>query len=332
MKEEEVRPLTLFNRYLELARQDCASLLLEKHDFVDVDCPACAAPKKHPAFEKIGFRYVLCDKCETLYVSPRPTPNQLNEFYSGAKSVRFWSEHFYRETSEARREKIFSPRAELVQSIASKFPANRSMIVDVGAGYGVFLEESQRLNSFDRFVAIEPNPELADECRRRSFEVVQSRVEDIAVGTIQAGCAVAFEILEHVFSPLDFLIAIRNLLSPGGILLLTTLTVTGFDIQVLWEHSKSVHPPHHINLVSVRGLERLMDRAGLRIVEILTPGQLDVDIVLNASREDSKLPLPRFVSQLLKSDDQTRQDFQQFLSGHRLSSHVRVIATPTPRE
>jgi hypothetical protein len=95
----------------------------------------------------------------------------------------------------------------------------------------------------------------------------------------------------------------------------------------LWDQSKSISPPHHINLLSTEGLEKLVQRVGFRVEEIVTPGKLDVDIVRNMLIENPALPLPRFASYLLqRRDAETWQVFQEFLQKHRLSSHVRVVA------
>lgn len=326
MKEAEIRPQDLFNRYLELSRQDVERFFNDRSAFLPVDCPACGNARQLPGFEKFGFSYVLCATCGTLYLSPRPAADRLAEYYREAESVRFWSTHFYRETAEARREKIFRPRARLVGELLAE-PQMDAVFVDIGSGYGIFLKEIERLGKFHTIVGIEPNPELADICRQSGFEVIQKPIEAVQEGKVKASFATAFEVLEHVFDPLDFLKAARRLLKPKGTLLFTTLTVSGFDIQVLWEHSKSVYPPHHINLISVEGMEILVERAGFCLVELSTPGQLDLDIVANAVKENPNLPLPRFVSYLLnRYDEATRQAFQLFLSENRLSSHIRVVA------
>ena len=86
-------------------------------------------------------------------------------------------------------------------------------------------------------------------------------------------------------------------------------------------------PPQHINLLSIEGMRDLMRRADLEIVELTTPGNLDVDIVENALARDPLLPVPRFVRYMLRSRDAaTREQFQAFLRASLLSSHVRVVA------
>jgi hypothetical protein len=116
-------------------------------------------------------------------------------------------------------------------------------------------------------------------------------------------------------------------LAPGGWLILTTLTSSGFDIQTLWERSNAVAPPQHLNFLSIEGMRLLMEGAGLEIVELSTPGHLDVDIVENAFKRDPMIPIPRFLKYLFSSRDTVvRAQFQAFLRSALLSSHVRVVA------
>jgi hypothetical protein len=118
-----------------------------------------------------------------------------------------------------------------------------------------------------------------------------------------------------------------KLLKPGGLLVFTTLTVSGLDLLVLWDKSKSISPPHHINFLSVEGLAAMLKRCGLEELEITTPGKLDVDIINNAKNEDPKLALPRFMEYMLKNrTDKTFIGLQEFLQENNLSSHVRVVA------
>jgi 2-polyprenyl-3-methyl-5-hydroxy-6-metoxy-1,4-benzoquinol methylase len=328
LKESEIRPRELFDQYLNLAAADVRQYFRDRRSFTRIVCPACGADRPQPGLEKLGFAYVVCRDCSSLYNSPRPKPELLDAFYRDAASVRFWRTNFYRETADARREKMFRPRAALVAGIVREAPSSGpTTLADIGSGYGIFLEEVRALGDFGRIVGIEPGPELAEVCRGRGFEVLVKPLENLDQGELEVDMATCFEVLEHVHDPLRFLGAARRILKPGGRLLLTTLTVSGFDIQVLWDRSKSVHPPHHLNLMSVEGIERLFDRAGFQVLELTTPGELDVDIVANARQDDPDLRLPRFVDHLLdKRGPDTRADLQRFLVANRLSSHIRVLA------
>lgn len=328
MKEHDIRPKDLFDRYLELARLDSDKLLERRSSFRHVDCPGCGENAPTAAFVKCGYEYVVCGSCGSLYLDPRPTPALMEEFYASAESVRFWSTDFYAKTEEARRERLFKPRAQAVSEIADRLGVPKdAALCDIGAGYGIFLEEVRSRGRFQSILGVEPAAALADACRRKGFATLEKTVEKVVPGEASSDLTTCFEVLEHVHSPVEFLKATRNLLKPGGRLIATTLVCTGFDIAVLWERSRSVHPPHHINLMSVKGLHRLFTRSGYTIESLDTPGRLDIDIVRNAALEDPKLPLPRFVRSLLASDDATCGAFQEFLGANRLSSHVRIVAS-----
>lgn len=328
MKESDIRPQALFDRYLELCRADIDRFFADKSQFIPMPCPACESESFLFGLEKFGFRYVTCLDCGSLYLSPRPTLEMVNTYYTESDSVKFWSTHFYKETVEARREKMFRPRARLVGELVARHGTSTpAVFADVGSGYGVFLEEVAKLSIFEGIVGIEPAPNLAEACRGKGFKVIEKPVEAVESGEVLASMASAFEVLEHVFDPAGFLRGIHRILREGGLLLFTTLTVSGFDIQVLWEKSKSIYPPHHVNLISFEGMRRLVESCGFEILDLSTPGKLDVDIVINMLKEDPSIIVPRFVEYLLKQrGEATHQAFQTFLEENNLSSHIRCVA------
>ena len=113
MKEEEIRPESLFNDYLALAENDVKTFFLSS-PFRYVPCPACGATERSFRFRKMGFDYEECNACGTLYVNPRPPLEAFQRYYSDSPSVNFWATHFYRETEEARRIKLVRPKAAMV--------------------------------------------------------------------------------------------------------------------------------------------------------------------------------------------------------------------------
>lgn len=110
---------------------------------------------------------------------------------------------------------------------------------------------------------------------------------------------------------------------------LSKLCVDGFDIQTLWRDSKSISPPHHLNFVSIEGFQKLFDRAGMEIIDISTPGKLDLNIVGNYLKEHSKtsetsLFGSRFIERL-NGHPELATKFQTFLADNLLSSHVWIF-------
>ncbi len=331
MKEEEIRPEALLNRYLELSARDaeeCFANLPRK----EVRCVACGCIKATFQFDKNGFPYSQCDECRTLFQSPRPSIDAFEAFYRRSESARYWAEVFFPAVAEVRGEKIFRPRVERLAALCEDRGIAVVRLIDVGAGYGIFLDEWRHRSPGVRALAVEPSAALACECRAKGFEVVENIVEDVRGYDDYADLVVCFEVLEHVYDPLAFIEVLARLARPGGCVFISALGVDGFDIQMLWEKSNQIFPPHHINFLSVSGFERLFTRAGLVEVDVSTPGVLDVDIVRNAVRRTpALLNGHRFLRRLLADDDLAAQ-FQRFLGENRLSSHTWVVGKKSAKK
>ena len=325
MKEEEIRNRAVLNRYLELIREDVRSIFSDRSSFVDINCPACESKDHEVQFEKLKFTYTQCLNCGTLFVNPRPSVQALTDFYTRSLSSIFWAKEFFPPVAEARREKIFRPRAEHVKNT---FPImSKATIGDIGAGLGLFLEELHKIWPDSKLVAIEPSIDMADICKEKGFEVIPCSIEDVTNWNGQFDLLTSFELFEHLNDPGYFLEKVWYLLRPGGHVFLTTLNGEGFDIQVLWEKSKSVMPPHHLNFLNPRSIAMLLESNNFRIEKIDTPGKLDWDIVEGMYREDA-VDLGHFWKLVAeKASPENKNDLQTWISESGFSSHMRVMAS-----
>lgn len=324
MKEHEIRPEALLNRYVELSAKDAVTYFGDTSR-LSVACVGCGGIQSSHQFDKNGFAYARCVDCGTLFQSPRPSIAAFEGFYRQSESSRYWAEIFFPAVAEIRREKIFRPRVERLARVLGQKGIPVESLIDVGAGYGIFLDEWRRRLPQTKVLAIEPSASLAQECRAKGFAVVEDIVENVVDHDNSADLVTCFEVLEHVYDPLEFVRILMRLARPGGFVFVSTLGIDGFDLQVLWEKSSQISPPHHINFLSVQGFEQLFQRAGLVDITVSTPGQLDVDIVRNAVKRDPVLlDGQRFLQNLLTNDDKAGA-FQSFLVEQRLSSHVWVI-------
>lgn len=317
--------------YLRLSAED-APLFFDIARRRTIPCPACESDERTVSFTKNGFAYAVCHSCSTLYQSPRPPLEQFERFYRDSRSADFWARVFFPGVAEARRERLFVPRVARVGELCKAAALEPVTVIEVGAGFGIFLEEWKKVHPKTEVRAVEPHPDMAEVCRTKGVNVLEEVVENSHAWHGQGDLVACFEVIEHAHDPLGFVRAIRALLRPGGLLVMTGLGVEGFDIQILWERSKSVFPPHHLNFMSVRGFETLMRRAGFDDVSVITPGVLDVELVQSAVAADRGTKLSRFETTLLGRGPGTLAQFQRFLAEHRLSSHVWVSARRSRQE
>lgn len=328
LTENEIRPDSLMSAQMERYEADLARLMQHREEFVFVSCPACDSDESSPEFEKMGIAYVTCAACQTLYTNPRPKREHLQAYYENSENYRYWAEHIFPASEDARRERIFRPRAERIGDLCERFNVDLDVLVEVGPGFGTFCEEMAKIGSFRDIYAIEPTPELAEVCRERGIQVIQSQVEDVDVSALPPVNVIAsFEAIEHLFEPIRFVEACNELLSPGGLLVLSCPNGLGFEVGELRASSGTVDA-EHLNYFNPDSLSILVSRAGLDPIEVTTPGRLDAELVrkqgLDGRWDPSKSAFLQTV--LIDKWDELGESFQDFLVNAKLSSHMWLVA------
>ena len=321
MKEEEIRPQRIFDEYLRLAQEDTTTYFSNAEQ-VRGNCPACEEVGV-PAFVKHGFSYEICSKCLSLYVNPRPVASAFAKYYTESPSSEFWAKTFYKETADARREKLWKPKAQLIREILCRYGADKFALIDIGGGFGLFAEEIRNLCGQPPII-IEPGPQLAAACREKSLSVIQKFLEEVEPEDLPSGhkVFVSFELFEHLHDPSLFLKHLPALMGSGDLFIFTTLSGSGVDIQALWENSKSVMPPHHLNFLNPRSIELLLARLGFESLEITTPGKLDIDILVNNPAAIKDRFWKTFIS---TASDSEKAEWQKMISASGWSSHMMVV-------
>jgi len=326
MKEEDIRPNYLIRENAKLHFQDVSQLLKNKEEFEEISCPACESSSYQIVFEKNSFTFVKCRKCETMFINPRPTLDMLVNFYKTSKSIKHWNKKIFPASESFRRKEIFTPRAKKVLNYVKKYNISTKILLDVGAGFGTFCEEVKKLAAFNRVIALEPSPDLAETCRSKGLETIEKPIEEVDLKGIDV--ITNFELIEHLYRPKDFLLHCRELLSTRGILITTTPNIKGFDLLLLGKLSDNIGGPNHLNYFHPESLKKLLEQCGFKVVHIETPGKLDAEIVRNKVLKGefniSTHPFLKLI--LIEQWDILGNKFQQFLTENLLSSHLWIVA------
>lgn len=329
MKEADIRPPELMADKQQHVEWDIDFLLSRRAQWVGVDCPACLSNRRVDYGEKRGFAYVACVACGTVYTNPRPSLALLHEFYASSRNYAYWNEHIFPRTEDHRRKSIFRPRAERMADYAARFSIKGGAILEVGAAFGLFCEELKALNVFGRVIAVEPTSGLAATCRRKGIETLEAPIEDVELSE-PVDAVAAFEVIEHLFSPRDFLMQCRRLLKPEGLLILTCPNVRGLDVGTLRVHS-GTFDHEHLNYFHTHSLPLLLEACGFSTVQVETPGKLDVDILRKEFKKGALDLTGNVILQEILARDSADElaALQQFVAAHRLSSHMWVVARKT---
>jgi len=328
LTEEDIRPKQLAAGQKIAALTDLGRILSRTSDFVEVDCPACGQHDSRHNYVKNGMSYVICKHCHTMYVNPRPPPEVLDWFYRESPNYAYWNKYIFPASESARRAHIFVPRVDRLLDICTRYKVQTDALLEVGAGFGTFCSELSSRGVFRRVVGVEPTPDLANTCRSRGVEIIESPIEHVR--TEEAGqydVVASFEVIEHLFNPAEFLAHMVRLIRPGGMLMLTCPNGKGFDIETLGPLSTTVDH-EHLNYFNPASLAGLLRRYGMELIESFTPGKLDAELVRNQvlGGEFSLSNQPFLRKMLIDEWELHGAAFQDFLVERGMSSNLWVVA------
>jgi 2-polyprenyl-3-methyl-5-hydroxy-6-metoxy-1,4-benzoquinol methylase len=325
LSENELCPADMLREQEEAFARDIARMHKRSSEFVTVDCPACQGAHSKAEFEKFGFSFRRCMDCRTIYMSPRPSEAVMADYYANSENYAFWAKHIFPASEATRREKIHKPWLGRVVDYCDQFGISRNTLVEVGPGFGTFASVATQSGKFQRVIAVEPTPELAAACRDRGVEVIAKRIEEAGEELPPADIVVAFEVIEHLFEPRQFIAGIRPHISEGGLLVLSCPNGEGFDIAMLGADALAVDA-EHVNLFNPESLRLLLERNGFEVLHCHTPGRLDAEFVREAALA-GKVELAPFLQRVLIEEwDRLGWPFQQFLAMQGLSSHMWLVA------
>ncbi|MFH1868829.1 MAG: class I SAM-dependent methyltransferase [Candidatus Omnitrophota bacterium] len=325
MKEESIRPKELKRKGRRLLEHDARQLLRFKSRFVGVSCPACGKRRNGIFFVRKGYVFKKCSFCESLYISPRPTPDILAYYYTNSKASKFWQTHIFPQARTARVEKIYKPRVNMILNQVKRCRIKTDVLLDIGAGSGFFGLEIARRKVFKKIILIEPGPmEIKNHGLVR---VIKDSIENVSLNE-KPDVVTSFEVIEHIFSPVTFLRKIYNLMGKKSFLLFTVPNFKGFEVMTVFDKTTNIAGPNHLNYFNTYSIKVLLERINFKEIEVTTPGELDADIVRNNHIEGvidlSDQPFLHYI--LIEKPATYLRKFQEFLKDNKLSSHMLIKA------
>ena len=313
---------SVYEHYIALLEKDIAGYFLENDELIDVNCPGCGKQESQKHYSKMGMRFKLCSNCGSHYVSPRPDARTLQVFFKDSKACQYWREQI-NNLEDAQLYYIYGPRVNWISELVDEFLPEPSILLDYETKYAFLLKHIHEKKIFKQIGTYQP--EL--------FEQMDSLPKETLMGDQLKSCEgnvsvlTAFESVERAFEPKEIFTLAARYCQPGGLLLLTAASSSGFEYQVLGEHAPNINPVNRMNLLSIEALTDMIDRAGFEMLELSTPGRLDVDIVKRAMETSKDLTIDPFWRYILQSrEHRTLESLQKFLQENRLSSHVRIAA------
>lgn len=302
---KDIHPDDMYKKELGLAKKFVVNAPSSKKIN---NCPISGLERQEILFEKWGQSYALCSQTWSLSLGNLPDELTLNHYFFDSDLAELRSSESYQSLNYQLRKDLWLSQIDWIEGRIRRYKGMfKYKLIDWGPKMLGWLQEIKKAEFISEYVVAEPLPPLSANGYAEEAEVV-----------------VLFDVIQRYTRPASLLSSVYGALKPGGLLLLTCRSGSGFDVLTLAEESESIFPFDHICLPSPQGICTLLKANGFEVVELTTPGLLDVQLVNHAG---NKIPLnQRFQRHLINCDEQVKERFQCFLQQNNLSSHLRVVA------
>ncbi|HEX4640107.1 MAG TPA: class I SAM-dependent methyltransferase [Chthoniobacterales bacterium] len=224
------------------------------------DCPLCHGRDRAFPYElSEGYRVARCQTCGTHYLYPRLTEEAMQlvyqdpTYYQGGRSGYADTSYFDQETALRATFKC------VLRNLQTRGMTGGDLL-EVGCGYGYLLDESR--NYFRRRAGTEFSPEAAAHARENGADVFLGGIETLPSDAM-FDCALAIQVIEHIYDPIRFMNQLVTHITPGGYVLLATPDIGGALRKVMGKSWPSFKVPEHVVYFDFQTLQRLMTGAGL---------------------------------------------------------------------
>ena len=161
-------------------------------------------------------------------------------------------------------------------------------LLEVGCGYGYLLDEARPY--FRDRVGTEFSEGGAARARATGAEVFVGGIEQLP-GDRSFNCAVAIQVIEHIYDPVGFVAELVTRVRPGGSVVLATPDIGGGLRKLMGRRWPSFKVPEHVVYFDFGSLQRLLVGAGLANVSRL-PYPHAFPLGLLAAKFGLSLPRP----------------------------------------
>ena len=252
----------------------------------------------------IQGRNVMCKRCGLVYVNPRMSKAELDQFY--AEDYR----KIYRSSSSLAAERRHAETA--FRLIRHLLPAE---CLDIGCSTGQLVE-------LTKGKGIEPNAEYCEKAKSTGLSVENCIIEDYDPG-IKFDIITMTNALEHVFGPTEVLTKIHDLLSDGGHVLISVPNLLNTHLNIPVDAFLS---NAHLYNFTPATLHMMMGKTGLKTVEAhLIPEEMGEKVYILAQKGEPVEIV--FNDNIAKRYEYTKRFLQladeMFMLKHILSGGIR---------
>lgn len=211
------------------------------------------------------FNLVRCTSCDLAYLNPRPTKEEITQYYPP-----WYHSRAQKQIVDLEETTIWGiPWREAMQKKAKPILRYKKegKILDIGCGDGSLLKFMEELG-WETY-GIDFNEDSTRYAREvLKLNVFSGRLEEVSYPEDFFDIIILFHVLEHLSDPLDTLEKVLPLLKADGLLLVEVPNFASFEARLFRSRWFGIAAPLHLYHFTPHTLTAMLKSAGFNSVEL----------------------------------------------------------------
>ena len=224
----------------------------------DIKCIFCKKNNDKIVIRENGYTGIKCKSCDLIYISPRPSLNEIIDLYGHDQADASAKSHIDASSSKA----IY---ARHTLKIINKY-IQKGKLLEIGAGGGYFLNEARKKGfnvcgiEFNEIQSKFINQELGIPCVRLplSQEIYPNVNFDIIYHC---------DVISHFYDPIHEFEKMNLRLNKNGYVIFETGNLGDVD-KKYWKYYRKFQYPDHLFFYSESNIKSLLEMTGFELIHI----------------------------------------------------------------
>lgn len=224
----------------------------------EICCIFCSIGSTQVVIEENGYQGRQCPRCGLIYISPRPSLEELVVLYE-KDSAHISTEDHVRD--EFAKRLYARHHLKLIRALVKS-----GDLLEIGAGAGYFLDEARK-SGFTTF-GLELNPGLAKFIRDQlHIPCEESLLPTPVFGGRKFDVVYHCDVISHFYDPISEFENIAQILNPEGFLIFETGNIAEVD-PGFFKHYDLFQYPEHLFFFGENNLKDLLTRTGFQLQKL----------------------------------------------------------------
>ena len=246
----------------------------------EVKCNLCKSKDSKPIVTLNKFKMPLCvvkcRRCGLMYQNPQLDFENMKSFYS---QDYYTGEGDVSYTTDFNKYKAVSiERLRIIEKMRSP-----GKLLDIGCHSGIFLEAAKE-RGWDSW-GIDVSPFIVEKAKQRGLNVTLGELQDIKFESLSFDVVTMYEVIEHLFSPLETLQEIHRILKGNGLLIVQTANMDSLRVKII-EPKNFYFLPVHVYYFTRKTIVKMLQKAGFKIIIIFQGSEFDMSTELKLFKDE----------------------------------------------